>query len=148
MLLDGKIVKGCGIAQNSLPQLLPIIEREYDELSGAHPGTINVDVGQPIDIKIDFKTDQIICDPPILHRIEFVRVMFEFPLGAHTKAWIYQPYGFHWGVKRNKSMVELVVSKRVEGVEIEKSCKIHVLNNGWGSTSTSVHYLREHPAYR
>jgi hypothetical protein len=53
MTLQGKIVKGCGAASNpndpfSLPKLLPIIEREYDELCGAHRGTINVDVGRDI----------------------------------------------------------------------------------------------------
>jgi hypothetical protein len=69
MTLHGKIVKGCGAASqpdvsSALPKLLPIIEREYDELCGAHRGTINVDVGRDIDLKIDFKTDRLISDGP------------------------------------------------------------------------------------
>jgi hypothetical protein len=145
MLLHGKIVKGCGAASFALPKLLPIIEREYDELCGAHPGTINVDVGEPINLKIDFKTDKIIPDPPHLHRVEFVRVQFEFPLGTCTKAWIYQPYGYHWGCRNAKSIVEVLVSKKLQKIELEpeKDCSIHVINKGCGSSSTSLHYLNE-----
>jgi hypothetical protein len=142
MVLDGKIIKGVGSASTVLPQLLPILAREYDELRNAHPATINVDVDNPIDLKIDFKTDQILCAPPCLHRVEFVRVRFEFPLGTVTneEAWIYQPYGWHWGCG-HKSWVEVLVSKELANVEPDRCCKIHVLNGGFGSSSTSEHYL-------
>jgi hypothetical protein len=147
MVLDGKIVRGVGAASNpndpaALPQLLPIIAREYDELRDAYLGTINVRVREPIDLKIDFKTDRIIPAPPCVHRVEFVRVRFEFPLGKYTRAWIYQPYGWHWGVKNDKCLLEVLTVKIDEGVEPDKFCKIHRNDNELGSTSTSVHYLR------
>jgi hypothetical protein len=147
MTLQGKIVNGCGAASNpndplSLPKLLPIIEREYDELCGAHRGTINVDVGRDIDLKIDFKTDRLIGDPPHLHRVEFVRVLFECPLGTNTKAWIYQPYGYHWGCRREHSIVEVLVSIKLQRIMPGRECWIHILNKGRGSSSTSVHYLK------
>jgi len=145
MVLDGKLINGVGSAKNDLPQLLPIFAREYDELRNAHPATINVDVGDPINLKIDFKTDRILCAPPCLHRVEFIRVRFEFPLKTiiETKAWIYQPYGWHWGCG-NTSWVEVLVSKKLANIMLGQSCRIHVLNKGLGSSSTSEHYLRAH----
>jgi hypothetical protein len=148
MTLQGNIVKGCGAASKpndpfSLAKLLPKIEREYDELCGAHRGTINVDVGRDIDLKIDFKTDRLISDGPHLHRVEFVRVLFECPLGANTKAWIYQPYGYHWGCRREHSIVEVLVSIKLQNIMPGRECWIHILNKGCGSSSTSVHYLKD-----
>jgi hypothetical protein len=143
MVHDGKIVDGVGVAKSQLSQLLPIFAREYDELRGAHPATINVDVGRPIDMKIDFKTDRVLCAPPCLHRVEFIRVQFEFPVGTIVdgKAWIYQPYGWHWGQGR-ESLVEVLVSKKLANVKAGLLCKIHILNKGFGSSSTSEDYLR------
>jgi hypothetical protein len=70
-------------------------------------------------------------------------MMFEYPLRTKTKAWSYQPYGHHWGTLKKKSTVEVLVSKRLEGVAPGKRCRIHVLNEHWGSSSTSAHFLRE-----
>jgi hypothetical protein len=142
MIIEGKIIKGVGFAATDLSQRLPEIAREYDELRDAHPATINVYIGCPVDLTIDFKTDKMICVPPHLHRIEFVRVQFEFPLGTKTKAWIFQPYGHHWG-RGEKSTIEILASKYLKNVALYQHCKIHVLNGGGGSSSTSVHYLKE-----
>jgi hypothetical protein len=147
MVLDGKIAdpsKCAHSAEDALRRFLPIFERQYDELRGAHAGTINVDLRAPFDLEIDFKTDLIEMGSGIWHRAEFVRVWFEFPPGTNAKAWIYQPYGWHWGQGKD-DFLELLVSKHVEGIEAGKSCKIHVLNEGWGSSSTTDNYFRKHP---
>jgi hypothetical protein len=142
MIFDGIIDKpGAGSASKDLSILLPIIAQEYDELRHAHPGTINVRLRELFDLKIDFKTDPIVCAPPILHRIEFVRVEFEFPLGKSTKAWIFQPYGYHWGERNDRFLLEILTGK-LDEVKPGEPCKINVFNNGLGSSSTSVHYLR------
>jgi hypothetical protein len=143
MIMDGTIVKGCGAATRTVAAQLPIFEQQYDELRGAHPATINVDVHRHIDLKIDFRTLPFLCG----HEwwpFEFIRVLFEYPSGTKTKAWIYQPYGYHWGVKKDKSTIEVLISKCLAGVTHGTPCRIHVLNSEWGaSTTTSAHYLRE-----
>jgi hypothetical protein len=141
MILDGEIVKGVGCASKTLRQQLPIFERQYDELRGAYVGTINVKLPQPIDLKIDFKTDPYEDNRGNFFRVEFVRILLEFPPGTNTRAWIYQPYGYHWGVLGHKSEVEVLVSKHLGGALLGERCKIHVLNGGYGSSSTSPHYL-------
>jgi len=129
--------------RNSLPLQLPVFEKEFSELCGAHRGTINVDVQNPIDLKIDFRTLPFPCG----HEwwpFEFIRVHFEYPAGTKTKAWIYQPYGYHWGVSGKKSCIEILVSKYLGTVTVGDQCWVHVLNSNWGaSQSTSPHYLRE-----
>ena len=143
MILDGEIVKGLGAATSSVRAQLPIFERQYDELRWAYPATINVDVHQPIDLKIDFRTLPFPCGRE-WWPFEFVRVLFEHPSGTKTKAWIYQPYGYHWGVLKKKSIIEVLVSTFVTGVTLGDPCRVHILNKEWGaSESTSAHYLRE-----
>ena len=147
MILEGKIVKGCGEASKDLPSRLPILTQYHNELANSHNGTINVDVGSPIDLKIDFRTP-IIGTWPNVFRVEFVRIRFEFPIGniSDAKAWIYQPYGYHWGVLNRKNLVEILASNRIDGVIHGKLCRIHVLNKNIGQTSTSSHYLgRQQP---
>ena len=143
MILDGTIIDGLKVASRSVAVQLPIFERHYDELRGAYPGTINVDVGHPLDLRIDFETDPIETGNNEFWCFEFVRVMFEYPLETKTKARIYQPYGFHWGVRGKKSIVEVLVSKRLDAITPGKHCRIHVLNERWGSSSTSPHFLKE-----
>jgi hypothetical protein len=54
------------------------LARHCSELANSHEGTINVDVGSPIDfLKIDFRTPAM-GDLP---EVEFVQVRFEFPIG-------------------------------------------------------------------
>jgi acetyltransferase-like isoleucine patch superfamily enzyme len=145
MVLVGTIVKGLGFASTlgGLPALLPHFERQYDELRGAHPATINVDVNQAIDVGIDFSTDELKIGDDV-SRFEFVRVMFEYPLATRTKGWIFQPYGYHWGALKHKSIVEILLSEYLGGVIVGNHCRIHILNEHWGSSSTSPHYLKEY----
>jgi hypothetical protein len=60
-----------------------------------------------------------------------------------TRAWIYQPYGHHWGTLNRKNVVEILAGGYIPGIIIGNPCRIHVLNNGDGLPSTSKHYLRE-----
>jgi hypothetical protein len=137
-ILDGRIVRGVGAASTTVAAQLPIFERQYDELRGAHPATINVDVGSPIDLRIDFRTLRYGSDC-----FEFIRVMLEYPLGAPThRALIYQPYGFHWGVRKLTSHLEVLVCTKLDDVEVGTPCRIHVPKSERRSSSTSVHYLR------
>jgi len=149
VVLDGKIVSGVGAASRELLWQLPILAQYYEELRNAHPATINVDVSNPIDLKIDFKS-YFIGNWPYLFRVEFVRVQFEFPLGTipDAKSWIYQPYGYHWGELNRKSLVEILVSKHLDGIALGRRCRIHVLNNNLRSSSVSPHYLAHHAAIK
>jgi hypothetical protein len=132
-ILEGKIISGVGAASRTVAEQLPVFERQYDELRGAHPATINVDVGQPIDLKIDFRTLRFGTGC-----FEFIRIMFEYPEQTSTKAWIYQPYGFHFGVRNLKSHLEVLVSKKLEGVEIGAPCRIHIPESETRSSSISI----------
>src|SRR5690349_6109475 len=61
-MLEGTIVSGLGFAgRNSLPVQLPVFQQQFDELCGAHPATINIDVRKPIDLRIDFRTLPFPC---------------------------------------------------------------------------------------
>jgi hypothetical protein len=143
MVFDGTTVEGLGVAASTVREQLPVFERQYDELKGAYPATINIDVHQPIDLKIDFRTLPVRIGHEFW-QFEFVRVLFEYPSGTKTKAWIYQPYGFHWGVLKKQSIIEVLVSKFIADITRGNLCRVHVLNSEWGaSTSTSAHYLRE-----
>jgi hypothetical protein len=144
MTFDGTIsAEGAHVASGVLQKLLPLIEIQYDEFRGAHRGTINVQLKQPIDFRIDFSTHDNFNDGNDNFRFEFVRVHFELPPGPKTKAWIFQPYGHHWGKLQRKSMVEILVSEFIEDIAPGKHCLIHILNEHWGSSSTSPHYVRE-----
>jgi hypothetical protein len=85
MVFDGMIDEGVHCATGALEEQLPLFETQYDELRGAHRGTINVALNQPIDFRIDFSTDRFMNGKDV-SRFEFVRVLFEFPLGTMTKA--------------------------------------------------------------
>src|ERR1700722_17292271 len=108
MIISGKIVSGVCAASKpgGLPTFMPHFERQYDEFRGAHPATINVDVGQPVDLKIDFRTWQFEFMGCILF-CEFVRVLFEYPSGQTYKAWVYQPYGYHRVELKKESFLEI-----------------------------------------
>jgi hypothetical protein len=138
MILEGTIVKGLRSASRVLPSWLPKLAQYHNELTDSYHGTINVDVGDPIDLKIDFRTPSIDWFP----QVEFIRIRLEFPIGniSDAKAWIYQPYGYHWGVLNKKNLVE-IFAKYIDGVKLGQPCRIHVLNGGIGDTSTSPHYL-------
>jgi hypothetical protein len=147
-ILEGTKVKGVGAASDprnpyALPALLPIFEQQFDELRGAYRGTINVDVHKPIDLKIDFRTRPYRFGQEV-HCVEFVRILFEYPCGAMHNSWIYQPYGYHWGEKDRQSIVEVLVSNHVGNIAVGDKCRLHILNNNRGETSTSAHYLRRH----
>jgi len=141
VVLKGKIAAGENAAHKHLPKQLPVFVRQYGELCGAYAGTINVEVESSFDcLTIDFKSDPFEVAPGEWHRFEFVRVWFEFPLGVKKKAWIYQPYGHHFRQGKDKYL-EILVSEELEGVSGGKDCQIHVLNDHFGSESTSIHYV-------
>jgi hypothetical protein len=144
-ILNGTITCGRKIASQHLPRLLPEFAQQYDELRDAYPGTINVLLDGPVDLEIDFKTDRVRFAPSCVERVEFVRVQFEYPLGEQVdaRAWIYQPYGWHWGQGR-KALVEVLLSTKLSGVDVDQPCRIYVLNTCWGSSSTIADYLKEH----
>jgi len=144
-ILNGTITCGVKTASEHLPRLLPVFAQQYDELRDAYPGTINVLLDETFDLTIDFKTDPFPFEFGSMHRVEFVRVQFEYPLRTivDARAWIYQPYGWYWG-RGEKSLVEVLISKKLPDVVVGQRCGIHVLNTWWGSSSTSVHYLKDH----
>jgi hypothetical protein len=137
MIITGHIVDGVGAASKlgGLPTQLPLFEQQYDELLGAYPATINVDIHQVLDFKIDFSTWQFSMFGQV-HWCEFIRVLFEYPLGATSKGWIYQPYGYHRTVLQRKTIIEILVSKKLDNVVIGDGCLIHLLNGNEGSSST------------
>jgi CTP-dependent riboflavin kinase len=141
MKLEGTIISGWGAARGVIARWLPVFAHHHSELANSYPGTINIDVGFPIDfLKIDFRTPSI----GDFQEVEFVRVRLEFPIGniLDAKAWIYQPYGFHWGERNQKNLVEILVSRHIEGVKpgTGQRCRIDVLNKNIGETSTSPQY--------
>jgi len=113
MILEGTIDrKGCRVASGVIAHYSREFARHKSELANLYPGTINVDVDSHtvIDfLRIDFRT------PPIgeLPEVEFVRVGFEFPIGniLDANAWIYQPYGFHWGERKRRNFVEIFIER-------------------------------------
>ncbi len=121
-ILNGTITCGVKTASEHLPRLLPVFAQQYDELRDAYPGTINVLLDETFDLTIDLYPLRTIVD---------------------ARAWIYQPYGWYWG-RGEKSLVEVLISKKLPDVVVGQRCGIHVLNTWWGSSSTSVHYLKDH----
>lgn len=151
-ILEGTKEKGHGAASDprnpySLPAPLPIFEKQYDELRGTFRGTINVNVHKAFDLKIDFRTFPHRFGSEV-HCVEFIRVLFEYPLEkkVNAKAWIYQPYGYHWTqrAKTGKFIVEVLVGNDLGLIPVDAKCRIHVLNYNEGEMSTSTHYLNKH----
>jgi hypothetical protein len=125
-----------------IPDVLSRCTQVPAELANSYPGTINVDLGSDIDfLKADFEVPRIGGLAPV----EFVRVGVEFPIGnlLDAKAWIYQPYGYHWGVLNRKTLIEILVDRRIEEIKpgTGQCCRVHVLTQGSGKTSTTPEYL-------
>jgi hypothetical protein len=139
VILDGTIINGCGAATRTVAQQLSEFIKQYDELREVYAGTINVKVQDPIDLKIDFRALPQWTGIEFTS-FEFIRILFEYPLGIKVRAWIYHPYGYHWGVRNRKNEIEVLL-KKIDRV-ICDSCRIHILNEH-GSSSISSHYLRE-----
>ena len=108
-----------------------------------YPGTINVSlkdyVVDPSKMRVDRRTRPIPTGPDTTSSFEFVRIMFECPVGVERKhGWIYQPFGFHWHNLNKKSFVEIWTSY-VPNLHEGRECRIYLLNNGVGASSSLDH---------
>jgi CTP-dependent riboflavin kinase len=92
--IDGKIVSGLNGAHTALAFQLPHLISRFHVLAGCHPGTINVELDQPLRIQNpDFESPPIIWlpgHPP--EKFAFLEITLEIPIGSSgRKAWIYVP---------------------------------------------------------
>jgi len=107
--------------------------QEFGEFGGCFPGTINVNLTDytvdPAILKVDLITQEI--NPTF----EFVRVLFEYPMGAKHEGWIYQPFGYHWGHDKKKNFVEIMLKQEISKPSVGDPCRLYILNNGDGRDS-------------
>lgn len=92
--INGTIVNGVDGAHTALAFQLPHLVSRFPVLVGCHPGTINVQLDQPLRVDHpDFETPPIKWFPGHpSEKFAFLEISFESPLGsAPRRAWIYIP---------------------------------------------------------
>jgi hypothetical protein len=127
--IDGEIVPGLGGAHAALGLQIVHLTSRFPALVGIHPGTINIQLDQPLRIlNPDFESPIIhAAGAPVGEKFGFLEITFESPLGgAPRTAWIYMPHNsphFH-----NVFHIEVVTNFISDGTATAKGtrCRIHI----------------------
>jgi hypothetical protein len=124
-LLPGRIVAGMGTAHRNLPRQLRLIAKEFPEIAGCHPGTLNVLLPVPVIlVSPDHRTLPIKWHPESVPEVfEFLRIRLGLPhLEKLVPAWLYvaqkSPH------RRNLRLHE-VIAPQVD-LKGESSCRLSV----------------------
>jgi hypothetical protein len=125
VVIEGKVVRGCQVAQQTLAKQIPLIAPEFPEIEKCHHGSMNIELECGLGIiKHDHETGLIIWEGLPGEQFGFLRIRLEFPIdGSQHTAWIYTPYNSPH--RQNRRQVE-VIAAIIENVEYGSQCRIHI----------------------
>jgi hypothetical protein len=124
--IDGTIVPGFGAADPNMGLQLPHFILVFPEIKRCRPGTINLQLDQPLQVNNPHYTT-----PPIRwtanappEQFSFLRIEFECPIGSPARrAWIYIP---HYSPHRsNLFLIEVIAEPIPEAAEGVR-CRLRV----------------------
>lgn len=125
LVLKGNISSGIGAANQTLRFQKPHLIQYFPEIREVKEGTINVHLDEPLHIRTpSYTTPPIEWVPGQIERFGFLRIKFEFPLGAEPQpAWIYIPDNSPH--RYNLFGVE-IIAPPIQGLRSGESCQIHI----------------------
>ncbi len=119
----GQIIRGIGAAGQAVRMQLPALVQNFPEISGIHPGTINILLDKALVFrKTDHTTPPIPWARGIVETFDFIRVKFRMlDAGEPVRAWVYRPSGSPHRI--NPCLVEILAPK-IEGLKIGGLCGV------------------------
>ena len=123
--IKGYVTNNLGVAASNLEKQLPLIEKEFPEISKCYKGTINLLLTRPlIVLKSDHRTSPIlwVSENDAGEIFDLVRIEFEMTK-IKVHAWLYIA---HWSPHRGKPWLYEVIAPYLQGIQSGNECMIHI----------------------
>jgi hypothetical protein len=116
------------VAAPNLLKQLPLVEKEFPDIKGSYPGTMNVLLRAALRVyDPDFTTTSISwLLPGQSEKFNLTKINFECPIGMNYPAWIYDP---HDSPHRFNDYLVEVISQKIPGVTYGMECQINLLRS-------------------
>ncbi len=126
LAVDAHIVSGLGVATGTLARQLPLISRSFPEVADCHPGTLNLQLRQPLRlINPHHRTAPLAWTPSGRAKevFDLLRIELEFDhLARRVPAWLYVAHG---SPHRHTPTVHEVIAARLE-LSGAQRCRVHI----------------------
>jgi hypothetical protein len=127
LTIGGDYKSGAGAASVNLQDQLPLLEREFPEIQGCKPGTLNLLLDSPLLVLTPDHRSRAIDWQPEHHPggevFDLLRIDLEAPEGAaRTRAWLYIAHASDHRV--NPKMHEVIAPPLA--LSSGARCKVHI----------------------
>jgi ADP-heptose:LPS heptosyltransferase len=125
-VVAARLIRGLGVASGTLSRQLPLIGASFPEVADCHPGTINLQLKQGLQVRHpDHRTPPLAWTPSGRTREVFDLVRVELELlasGRHFPAWLYVAHG---SPHRLTPTILEVIARRLD-LDGETDCRLHI----------------------
>jgi hypothetical protein len=126
--ISGVLERGLDCAHRSIALQLPDVIKEFPELAGCYPGTLNLRLEEPLIVVVpDHRTKPIAWvpdSPDVTEVFDFLRIRLEAPVGRPAiPAWFYVA---HRSQHRANLRLQEVVAPRKLKIAPGTKCRIHI----------------------
>jgi hypothetical protein len=127
LTIGGVYTSGAGAASENLPAQLPLLEREFPEIQGCKPGTLNLHLDRPLLVLTPDHRSKAIDWQPEHHPggevFDLLRIELEAPEGtAGVCAWLYIAHNSDH--RHNPRMHEIIAPPLT--LASGARCKVHI----------------------
>lgn len=127
MVINGKLIKGHGVASITLAKQIPLMCESFPDISVCHFGSINLELEVDLIVaSYDFRSLPIEWEPNHKEVFDFLRVRLTPINHPPVRAWLYIPHdSFH---RKKLNHHELITTKlNIDGIsdfriEIQRPC--------------------------